>query len=82
MLESDHQALTQHRPAPIGGAISERAGLSAWRGGGNVWNEPRPREASGADLTFALVLTVEPQGERQIQSSTRIIILQVVLSRA
>jgi hypothetical protein len=34
--------------------------------------------ASGADLTFAIVLTTHSQSERQIQSSTRINILLVV----
>jgi len=43
----------------------------------DVWNEPR--QASGADLTFATPLTVDTYGERQIQSSTEIMNLLVVL---
>ena len=39
----------------------------------------RPRRASGADLTFATLMAEYSQSERQIQSSTRINILLVVL---
>ena len=61
----------------MGDAIGASRAFRLTRRGNDVWNEPR--QASGADLTFATPPTVDAYGGRQIQSFTEIMNLLMVL---